>query len=58
MNGIYFDPGLELDEDAKQSTINKQLRKLYLDQKRRRSACEKRRRFMEKWIYICSCCVR
>ena len=57
MNDIYFDSDLELDEDKKQSAINKQLRKLYLDQKRRRNAYDRRRRFLEKWGYVFSCCV-
>ena len=47
----YLDPDI-----AFETTLDKQLRRIYLDQKRRRNAQERRRRRLKKWIYICSCC--
>lgn len=35
--------------------INKQLRKLYMEQKRKKKINEKRRRKLERWKYICCC---
>ena len=46
-----------LDSDiAFETTLSKQLRQIYLDQKRRRNAQERKRRTLKKWVYICSCC--
>ena len=46
-----------LDSDiAFETTLDKQMRRIYLDQKRRRKAQERRRRSLKKWIYIFSCC--
>ena len=42
---------------SRETTINKQLRRIYKDQERRRNAEERRRKFMKKWGYICSCCM-
>lgn len=47
----YLDSGM-----AFETTLNKQLRRIYLDQKRRRNTQEKKRRTIKKWVYIFSCC--
>lgn len=47
---------LESVDMLRETTINKQLRQIYLDQERRRKAHERRRQLLEKWGYLCSCC--
>jgi len=37
-------------------SINKQLLQIYLDQERRRKAQERKRKILEKWGYMWSCC--
>lgn len=43
---------LDSSDRAFETTLNEQLRRIYLDQKRRRKAQNKRRRFLKKWGYI------
>lgn len=57
MNGNRRNEYFNSNDKGFETTLNKQLRRIYLDQKRRRKAQENRRRFLKKWGYICSCCL-
>lgn len=45
------------NENIVDENINKQLLQIYLDQERRRKAQDRKRKFLEKWGYIWSCCL-
>ena len=57
MSGNYDRRNLETVDSIREPTINKQLQRIYLDQERRRRAQDRRRRFLQRWGYICSCCI-
>ena len=55
---MKYNSPLNLEKtETNETTLNKQLRKIYLDQERRRKVQDKRRKFIEKWGCICSCCL-
>jgi hypothetical protein len=44
-------------DSSYETTLQRQLHKIYLDQKKRREAQEKRKRFIRRWGFLISCCL-
>ena len=57
MEEINEEETLESINIVRESTLNKQLRQIYLDQERRRKVQENKRKFLDKWGYVFSCCL-
>ena len=50
-------PQLESIDSIYETTLNQQFHRIYLDQKKRRKIQEKRRKAIQRWGYIISCCI-
>ena len=48
---------LDSNDRVYEMALNRQLRRMYSEQKRRRNVQNRRRRFLKKWGYLCSCCL-
>lgn len=49
--------GIEYIDSSYETTLQRQLHKIYMDQKKRREAQEKRKKFIKKWGFLISCCL-
>jgi hypothetical protein len=48
---------IELDESTRLKILNRQLKKIYQEQRRRKKAQERRRKFLDKWGYVFACLI-
>jgi hypothetical protein len=48
---------IELDESTRLKILNRQLKKIYQEQRHRKKAQERRRKFLDKWGYVFACLI-